>query len=77
MPSFSILNIFAKFCASGKSKRLVPKQIKLEDSAERRFVLEDGDVAEVLYLIPKQSVMKKLPYLNPDDCYLCEWLIIQ
>lgn len=37
-------------------------------------VIEDGDIAEVLYLIPKQSLLKQLPYLNPDDYYLCEWL---
>lgn len=37
-------------------------------------VIEDGDIAEVLYLVPKQSVMKHLPYLNPDDYYLCECL---
>uniref|UniRef100_A0A8C3BT55 Actin binding LIM protein 1 n=1 Tax=Cairina moschata TaxID=8855 RepID=A0A8C3BT55_CAIMO len=37
-------------------------------------IIEDGDIAEVLYLIPKQSILKQLPYLNPDDYYLCERL---
>lgn len=74
MPSFSILNSFAKFCASGKSKRLVPKRTELKNSVKTLFILENGDFAEVLYHNPKQSVVKQLPFMNPDDCYLCEWL---
>ncbi|XP_031971788.1 actin-binding LIM protein 1 isoform X8 [Corvus moneduloides] len=37
-------------------------------------VIEGGDIADVLYLVPKQSLLKQLPYLNPDDYYLCEQL---
>ncbi|XP_078245716.1 actin-binding LIM protein 1 isoform X33 [Pogona vitticeps] len=74
MPSFPILNSLGKLCGSGKSKRLVTERIKYRNSVRRMSVIEDGDIAEVLYLIPKQSVMKHLPYLNPDDYYLCEWL---
>nr|XP_028586015.1 actin-binding LIM protein 1 isoform X27 [Podarcis muralis] len=74
MPSFPSLNSFGKLCGSGKSKRLVSERIKYKNSIKRMSIIEDGDIAEVLYLIPKQSVMKQLPYLNPDDYYLCEWL---
>ncbi|MGH0151345.1 UNVERIFIED_CONTAM: hypothetical protein FKN15_019995 [Acipenser sinensis] len=38
-------------------------------------VIEDGDLAEVLYLIPKQSMLRQLPNLNPNDYYLCERLM--
>ncbi|KTG07036.1 hypothetical protein cypCar_00008348 [Cyprinus carpio] len=36
--------------------------------------MEDGRVAEVLYLIPKESVMQQLPFINPEDYYLAESL---
>ncbi|KAM6915848.1 actin-binding LIM protein 1a [Xenentodon cancila] len=36
-------------------------------------IIEDGHVAEVLYLIPKQY-MEMLPFLNPNDYYLSERL---
>nr|XP_034988969.1 actin-binding LIM protein 1 isoform X18 [Zootoca vivipara] len=74
MPSFPSLNSFGKLCGSGKSKRLVSERIKFKNSIKRMSIIEDGNIAEVLYLVPKQSVMKQLPYLNPDDYYLCEWL---
>ncbi|XP_053168301.1 actin-binding LIM protein 1 isoform X15 [Hemicordylus capensis] len=73
MPSFPILNSFGKLCGSGKSKRLVSERIKYKNSVKRMSIIEDGDIAEVLYLVPKESVMKQLPYLNPNDYYLCEW----
>ncbi|XP_062831758.1 actin-binding LIM protein 1 isoform X9 [Anolis carolinensis] len=74
MPSFPILNSLGKLCGSGKSKELVSERIKYKNSVKRMSIIEDGDIAEVLYLIPKQSLMKQLPYLNPDDYYLCEWI---
>ncbi|XP_067321913.1 actin-binding LIM protein 1 isoform X16 [Anolis sagrei] len=74
MPSFPILNSLGKLCGSGKSKELVSERIKYKNSVKRMSIIEDGDIAEVLYLVPKQSVMKQLPYLNPDDYYLCEWI---
>ncbi|XP_038594077.1 actin-binding LIM protein 1-like isoform X8 [Micropterus salmoides] len=36
-------------------------------------IIEDGHVAEVLYLIPKQY-MEQLPYLDPNEYYLSEKL---
>uniref|UniRef100_A0A8C0G4T0 Actin binding LIM protein 1 n=1 Tax=Chelonoidis abingdonii TaxID=106734 RepID=A0A8C0G4T0_CHEAB len=74
MPSFPILNSFGKLCGSGKSKELVSERVKFRNSVRRMSVIEDGDIAEVLYLVPKQSILKQLPYLNPDDYYLCERL---
>lgn len=40
----------------------------------RMSIIEDGELAEVLYLIPKQSMMEQLPFINPDDYILCEKL---
>ena len=37
-------------------------------------IIEDGEIAEVLYLIPKQSMMEQLPFINPNDYILCEKL---
>lgn len=72
MPSFPILNSFGKLCGSGEE--LVLEKVKFRNSVRRMSVIEDGDIADVLYLIPKQSLLKQLPYLNPDDYYLCEQL---
>ncbi|XP_055083295.1 actin-binding LIM protein 1 isoform X7 [Periophthalmus magnuspinnatus] len=36
-------------------------------------IIEDGQVAEVLYLIPKEY-LEQMPYLNPNDYYLSERL---
>ncbi|XP_017551484.2 actin-binding LIM protein 1 isoform X30 [Pygocentrus nattereri] len=35
-------------------------------------IIEDGNVAEVLYLIPKQSMMEQLPFLNPNEYVILE-----
>ncbi|XP_059388427.1 actin-binding LIM protein 1-like isoform X10 [Carassius carassius] len=35
-------------------------------------IIEDGNVAEVLYLIPKQSMMEQLPFLNPNEYAILE-----
>ncbi|KAM7048140.1 actin-binding LIM protein 1 isoform 9-T9 [Acridotheres tristis] len=72
MPSFPILKSFGKLCGSGEE--LVLEKVKFQNSVRRMSIIEDGDIAEVLYLIPKQSLLKQLPYLNPDDYYLCEQL---
>ncbi|XP_054019576.1 actin-binding LIM protein 1 isoform X5 [Dryobates pubescens] len=74
MPSFPILNSFRKLCGSSKNEELVLEKVKFRNSVKRMSIIEDGDIAEVLYLIPKQSLLKQLPYLNPDDYYLCEQL---
>ncbi|XP_067995411.1 actin-binding LIM protein 1 isoform X7 [Melanerpes formicivorus] len=74
MPSFPILNSFRKLCGSSQNEELVLEKVKFRNSVKRMSIIEDGDIAEVLYLIPKQSLLKQLPYLNPDDYYLCEQL---
>ncbi|XP_071605582.1 actin-binding LIM protein 1 isoform X7 [Heliangelus exortis] len=74
MLSFPILNSFGKLCGSSKTEELVLEKVKFRNSVKRMSIIEDGDIAEVLYLIPKQSLLKQLPYLNPDDYYLCEQL---
>ncbi|XP_051657096.1 actin-binding LIM protein 1 isoform X18 [Manacus candei] len=66
------LTHFGKLCGSGEE--LVLEKVKFRNSVRRMSVIEDGNIAEVLYLIPKQSLLKQLPYLNPDDYYLCEQL---
>uniref|UniRef100_A0A8C6ZUQ1 Actin binding LIM protein 1 n=1 Tax=Nothoprocta perdicaria TaxID=30464 RepID=A0A8C6ZUQ1_NOTPE len=57
MPSFPILNTFGKLCGSSKSKELVLEKVKFRNSIKRMSIIEDGDIAEVLYLIPKKSVL--------------------
>ncbi|TRZ25603.1 hypothetical protein HGM15179_001662 [Zosterops borbonicus] len=61
-------------CFGHLGEELVLEKVKFRNSVRRMSVIEDGDIAEVLYLIPKQSLLKQLPYLNPDDYYLCEQL---
>ncbi|RMC11364.1 hypothetical protein DUI87_11483 [Hirundo rustica rustica] len=61
-------------CFGHLGEELVLEKVKFRNSVKRMSVIEDGDIAEVLYLIPKQSFLKQLPYLNPDDYYLCEQL---
>ncbi|XP_031679115.1 actin-binding LIM protein 1a isoform X3 [Oncorhynchus kisutch] len=69
------LNSLGKLCSSNRSHtvdRLT--HIKHKNSVKRMSIIEDGQVAEVLYLIPK-VYMQQLPYLNPNDYYLSERLI--
>ncbi|KAF4791218.1 Actin-binding LIM protein 1 [Turdus rufiventris] len=61
-------------CFGHLGEELVLEKVKFQNSVRRMSIIEDGDIAEVLYLIPKQSFLKQLPYLNPDDYYLCEQL---
>lgn len=74
MPSLPTLNSLGKLCGSGRSQQVDRTRIKRTNSIKRMSVIEDGRVAEVLYLIPKQSVMQQLPFINPDDYYLTESL---
>ncbi|XP_056104242.1 actin-binding LIM protein 1a isoform X11 [Rhinichthys klamathensis goyatoka] len=74
MPSLPTLNSLGKLCGSGRSQQVDRTRIKRTNSVKRMSVIEDGRVAEVLYLIPKQSMMQQLPFINPDDYYLSESL---
>nr|XP_021336158.1 actin-binding LIM protein 1 isoform X10 [Danio rerio] len=74
MPSLPTLNSLGKLCGSGRSQHVNRTRIKRAHSVKRMSVIEDGRVAEVLYLIPKQSVKQQLPFINPDDYYMTESL---
>ncbi|XP_067278433.1 actin-binding LIM protein 1a isoform X2 [Pseudorasbora parva] len=74
MPSLPTLNSLGKLCGSGRSQQVDRTRIKRTNSVKRMSVIEDGRVAEVLYLIPKQSMMQQLPFINPEDYYLSESL---
>ncbi|XP_064177389.1 actin-binding LIM protein 1 isoform X42 [Anguilla rostrata] len=75
MPSVPHLNALGKLCGSIRSEEMVLDRVKRKNSVRRMSIIEDGHVAEVLYLIPKQSIMQQLPFLNPEDYYLCERLV--
>lgn len=69
------LNSLGKLCSSNRSHTVDRLTcIKHRNSVKRMSIIEDGQVAEVLYLIPK-VYMQQLPYLNPNDYYLSERLI--
>ncbi|KAK7148971.1 hypothetical protein R3I93_013092 [Phoxinus phoxinus] len=74
MPSLPTLNSLGKLCGSGRSQQVDRTRVKRTNSVKRMSVIENGRVAEVLYLIPKQSMMQQLPFINPDDYYLSESL---
>ncbi|XP_031762171.1 actin-binding LIM protein 1 isoform X25 [Xenopus tropicalis] len=75
MLPFPRLNTLGRLCGSGRSKEAQqPSRTKPGNSVKRMSIIEDGEIAEVLYLIPKQTVLQHMPYLNPDDYYLCEEL---
>ncbi|MGH0160297.1 UNVERIFIED_CONTAM: hypothetical protein FKN15_039098 [Acipenser sinensis] len=69
------LNSLGKLCGSSRSRDVLPDKPARRSSVKRMSVIEDGDLAEVLYLIPKQSMLRQLPNLNPNDYYLCERLM--
>ena len=70
LPSLSTLG---RICGSSNSDdTLVLDRVKRKNSVRRMSIIEDGEIAEVLYLIPKQSMMEQLPFLNPNDYILCE-----
>lgn len=73
----SLLNLsnLGKICGSSHSNdMIVLDRVKRKNSVRRMSIIEDGQLAEVLYLIPKQSIMEQLPFLNPNDYILCEKL---
>ncbi|KAK5611485.1 hypothetical protein CRENBAI_016056 [Crenichthys baileyi] len=76
MPNMPNLNSLGKLCSSSRSHsvhRVNRVRVKRKSSVKRMSIIEDGHVAEVLYLIPKQY-MEQFPFLNPDDYYLSERL---
>ncbi|XP_023182795.1 actin-binding LIM protein 1 isoform X8 [Xiphophorus maculatus] len=76
MPTLPNLNSLGKLCSSSRSHsvhRVNRVRVKRKSSVKRMSIIEDGHVAEVLYLIPKQY-MEQFPFLNPDDYYLSERL---
>nr|XP_054605813.1 actin-binding LIM protein 1 isoform X4 [Nothobranchius furzeri] len=76
MPTLPRLNSLGKLCSSNRShsvNRINRVRVKRKSSVKRMSIIEDGNVAEVLYLIPKQY-MEQLPFLNPNDYYLSERL---
>ncbi|XP_058841355.1 actin-binding LIM protein 1-like isoform X7 [Acipenser ruthenus] len=75
MPLLPNLNSLGKLCGSSRSTDVMPDKPARRSSVKRMSVIEDGDLAEVLYLIPKQSMLRQLPSLNPNDYYLCERLM--
>lgn len=73
MPTLPNLNSLGKLCSSSRSHNVDRVRVKRKSSVKRMSIIEDGHVAEVLYLIPKQY-MEQMPYLNPNDYYLSERL---
>lgn len=69
------LSSLGRICGTGHGNEMVVlDRVKRRNSVRRMSIIEDGEVAEVLYLIPKQSMMEQLPFLNPNDYILCEKL---
>ncbi|KAI9536625.1 hypothetical protein NQZ68_031699 [Dissostichus eleginoides] len=70
-----ILNLrsLGRICGSS-NEMVVLDRVKRKNSVRRMSIIEDGELAEVLYLIPKHSMMEQLPFINPDDYILCEKL---
>lgn len=70
MPNLSSLG---KLCGSSHSDDIIIQdQVKCKNSVRRMSIIEDGNVAEVLYLIPKQSMMEQLPFLDPSEYMILE-----
>lgn len=70
MPKLSSLG---KLCGSSHSDDIIiQNQVKHKNSVRRMSIIEDGNVAEVLYLIPKQSMMEQLPFLDPSEYLILE-----
>lgn len=73
MPNIPNLNSFGKLCGSGRSEdQVVLDMVTRKNSVRRMSIIEDGNVAQVLYLIPKQSMMEQLPFLNPTEYLILE-----
>lgn len=73
MSSLLNLSTLGRICGSSNDM-VVLDRVKRKNSVRRMSIIEDGEIAEVLYLIPKQSMMEQLPFLNPNDYILCEKL---
>ncbi|CAG04341.1 unnamed protein product [Tetraodon nigroviridis] len=73
MSSLLNLSTLGRICGSSNDV-VVLDRVKRKNSVRRMSIIEDGELAEVLYLIPKQSIMEQLPFLNPSDYILCEKL---
>ncbi|CAB1443969.1 unnamed protein product [Pleuronectes platessa] len=74
MPSLLNLSSLGRICGSNNNDMVVLDRVKRKNSVRRMSIIEDGEIAEVLYLIPKQSMMEQLPFINPNDYILCEKL---
>ncbi|XP_037399927.1 actin-binding LIM protein 1 isoform X45 [Pygocentrus nattereri] len=73
MPNLPNLNSLGKLCGSGRSDdSIIQDRARHKNSVRRMSIIEDGNVAEVLYLIPKQSMMEQLPFLNPNEYVILE-----
>ncbi|KAJ7984645.1 hypothetical protein DPEC_G00356910 [Dallia pectoralis] len=73
MPTLSILG---KICGSGRGDDMVVMDRATRKNSVRRVsIIEDGQIAEVLYLVPKQTMMDQLPFLNPNDYVVCERMV--
>ncbi|KAL4613016.1 actin-binding LIM protein 1 [Arapaima gigas] len=75
MPALPNLSSLGRLCGSVRSEEIVLDRSKRRNSICRKSIIEDGHVAEVLYLVPKQSIMEQLPFLNPSDYFLCDSLM--
>ncbi|XP_029934119.1 actin-binding LIM protein 1-like isoform X2 [Myripristis murdjan] len=76
MPNLLNLSSLGKICGSNRTDDMVVlDRVTRKNSVRRMSVIEDGQVAEVLYLIPKQAMIEQLPFINPDDYILCEKLV--
>ncbi|XP_065805841.1 actin-binding LIM protein 1 isoform X9 [Labrus bergylta] len=75
MSMSGLLNLsgLGRICGSSNDM-VVLDRVKRKNSVRRMSIIEDGEIAEVLYLIPKQSMMEQLPFLNPNDYIVCEKL---
>lgn len=73
MSSLLNLSTLGRICGSSNDM-VVLDHVKRKNSVRRMSIIEDGEIAEVLYLIPKQSIIEQLPFLNPNDYVLCEKL---
>ncbi|XP_039991288.1 actin-binding LIM protein 1-like isoform X4 [Xiphias gladius] len=77
MSMSSLLNLssLGRICGSSHTNEMVVlDRVKRKNSVRRMSIIEDGEIAEVLYLIPRQSMMEQLPFINPNDYILCEKL---
>ncbi|XP_034148274.1 actin-binding LIM protein 1 isoform X22 [Esox lucius] len=73
MPNLSSLG---KICGSSRGDDMVVMDKAMRKNSVRRMsIIEDNQIAEVLYLIPKQSMMDQLPFLNPNDYLVCERMV--